>query len=770
MAQFIRPVLNFVLLFIVIASCQDILSDKPSKYDRPQWLAGKLYTQVRSVEELSTFAHCIILTGIDSLIDVSGSYTIFAPTNDAFESWFNTHPEYNRVEDIPIQVLSDLVKYHIVQNPWSKLQLMSLDVHGWIDTLDPNNNKPRGFKRETILRKSDPLFGVEIKGNRVSIVDADQSALRRRVINARKYAPIFFKQYFDIYNLSVNDYEFYFDRPFGDAGDLYFAGARVMGSEIFAENGFVYKIDRVVEPLKNTYEILANKNNGNEFSDFLALLNQFPSFTYNHQQTMRQPGASEGLVVDSLFNLTYPSLAFDFHNERTRAPRGIFGLPSNVSIRYHHGFVAPTNQAFRQFVNEYFVGLNLWGSIDAAPSHLRSIIANTHMSINAIYPTDFVKGFHNGENDIVTVDAGSIVHKEYGSNSSFIGVNNVIVPRAFSSVIGPVYLQRGYSTAMYAIERTGMAPTLKRRNQQYMLFVESDASLLVDSSLMYDFSNNNFSAYVMTGAIPERNNVDTRSLRMLLMNHVGTALPRGHARKEFIPNLAGNYLIVNNETGEVSGTAPTTFGFLGTQTMPNYPRVISADADNGITYDIDNWFSFRQGEIYPTIMQSYPHFHALLQRAGLALTQQFRYSFISDNETYTIFIPTADALAEAGADNLTGGDLRNFILMHFIQGDVIFTDGNKPSGYYQTLRIDERSTAFNTVNTWVYVNPGIDVIDFRDRNGNNYLTVNESDATNITTSRTIVEGTTPPIFPNVVNQAVIHEINKAFVAEQMNTN
>jgi hypothetical protein len=46
----------------------------------------------------------------------------------------------------------------------------------------------------------------------------------------------------------------------------------------------------------------------------------------------------------------------------------------------------------------------------------------------------------------------------------------------------------------------------------------------------------------------------------LLLNHVATEQPKGIAKKEFIPNLAGNYIVVNNETGEIKGTGSTTDG------------------------------------------------------------------------------------------------------------------------------------------------------------------------------------------------------------------
>src|SRR5690606_18535646 len=116
-------------------------------------------------------------------------------------------------------------------------------------------------------------------------------------------------------------------------------------------------------------------------------------------------------------------------------------------------------------------------------------------SINPVYPTDMSKGFYNGENDIVRIDPSNIVYKEFGSNSTFIGLDEAIVPRAFSSVTGPVYLRQGFSKVMYAIESSDLLPLLKRENRNYMFFVESDLNTSSDSSLIYDSFTRRFSAF-----------------------------------------------------------------------------------------------------------------------------------------------------------------------------------------------------------------------------------------------------------------------------------
>ena len=149
----------FTGFFVIFISCRDDFYQN-EKYKRPDWLAGKLYTQIKEQSALSTFARCLELSGYDTIINTSGSYTVFAPDNEAFDLYFQNSPNYNSVEEIPSDELSRIVKYHIVQNPWSKEQLKSLDIYGWIDTLDINNDEPRGYKRETLLREKDQKFGM----------------------------------------------------------------------------------------------------------------------------------------------------------------------------------------------------------------------------------------------------------------------------------------------------------------------------------------------------------------------------------------------------------------------------------------------------------------------------------------------------------------------------------------------------------------------------------------------------------------------------------
>jgi uncharacterized surface protein with fasciclin (FAS1) repeats len=760
----LQKILAF-LFILVLWGCQDDIIDK---YSRPKWLAGKVYTQLKAQPELSTFAKCIELIGYDKILDVSGSYTVFAPSNDAFTLFFQ-NSSYKKVEDIPLAELAEIVKYHIVQNPWSKIQLRSLDVYGWIDTLDINNNKPRGFKRETLFLGKDLKYGIKPDLKNISIIDTLSTTWKRKAAtDSRKYAPIFFKEYLDINDLKSSDFEFYFQRPFENPSDIYFAGAKIIGDEIFAENGFVYVIDKVVTPLKNAQEILKSNSSGQSYTSFLDLIYAFPQFQYNENKTFNQPGASQGFQVDSLFDLSYPELTFNINRENTKAPASASGLPYNVTIRYHHGLMAPTNAAFEEFINQYIAGGKNWGSLKETPRNIKRIIANTYMSTFPVYKTNLEEGFLNGESDLIRLDQSTIVQKQYGSNCTFIGLNKAIIPRAFKSVTGPVYQQRGYSRVMYAIESAGLSSALKRENQNYMLFVESDIKLSQDSSLFYNALTEQFSVFQISGSTYRQIGLTKNDLRNLIMGHIGTTNPKGLAKKEFIKNLGGNYLIINNQTGEIKGTATTMIGYMGAFPATNLkPRQISTNADNGKTFEIDNWFSFSSTDLYSKISASYPKFHNLLVTAGLALVKEYRYSFISESEYYTVFVPNDAAISKINTSAMTKAELQKFLLMHFVQGNIIFTDGNMPSGYYETARVDEKSTQFATVYTQLYIKTEPDKITIKGKSGNDFLVIPESPLVNIITSRTLGTGT--ETIRNILATAVIHEIDNVLQYDALDT-
>jgi uncharacterized surface protein with fasciclin (FAS1) repeats len=592
----------------------------------------------------------------------------------------------------------------------------------------------------------------------------ESNGYRKVFTRSRKYAPLFFNDYFPINDLSFSDYEFYFNRPY-ESGNIYYAEAKILGEEVFAENGFIHKVDRVVQPRLNAEQLLEQEDPIASYKSFLGLIQQFPDFSMNLEESYKQPEARAGEQFDTLYNMNYNEIMYNLHDELTGPNTNI----SNYTTRYQNALLAPTDQAFQKFINEVLTassGYPRWSSYNAVPLEIKKIIANTHLATSPVYETNIIEGFENGAGDIVRIDESDIIKKYYGSNCTFLGLDEVIIPRAFSSVSGPVYLRPGYSVFMYAMEYTKILPAIKDQNAEYALYVIPDLVMQADSSLEViwdDVVANRYRFRSFNRSI-ERFEVQARNhLARRLMNQVGTTLPTGIPRKEFIENLAGNYILVNNEENTVQGGGATVFGYMGDSAIKVYPQLIDEPTDNGQTYSVNTWITPPSSDMYSRLT-SYSKLLELMTKSGLYNPKTYSFTFLTSGEYYTIFVPSEQALIDYGADDLTTDELSSLIKYHFVKGEKIFTDGKQSSGFYETLRVDESSTQFSTRYSKLNIRTGIDIIEILDKNGNPYVTVHEDEnATNLFIA-TDTDNISTSLM-DYITTGVIHEIDQVLIKD-----
>src|SRR4030042_811729 len=224
--KYFHFLLTVAFLVGICWGCHEDITDL-EKYKSPEWLKGKLFTQIKAQEDLNIFISCLEKTGYDTLLNTSGSYTVFAPTDEAFQKFFQDHPVYSSIEDIPVKELDAIIRYQIIYNAWTKRQFQTLDVSGWIDP-DNELSEPRAYKRATLFYEENKSFPAKRFGSYYRIVDSTESTSNKIAYTEfNKYCPIFFQEFFNVYDLNYNDYEFYFNRSF-DPGKIYFAGAEII--------------------------------------------------------------------------------------------------------------------------------------------------------------------------------------------------------------------------------------------------------------------------------------------------------------------------------------------------------------------------------------------------------------------------------------------------------------------------------------------------------------------------------------------------------------
>ncbi|RZJ35521.1 MAG: fasciclin domain-containing protein [Flavobacterium sp.] len=69
---------------------------------------------IQSRAEISTFASALDIAGLSDMLDGSDQYTVFAPTNAAFDNWMLQNG-YSTLSSIPVATLKELLYNHMMQ-------------------------------------------------------------------------------------------------------------------------------------------------------------------------------------------------------------------------------------------------------------------------------------------------------------------------------------------------------------------------------------------------------------------------------------------------------------------------------------------------------------------------------------------------------------------------------------------------------------------------------------------------------------------------------
>ena len=396
-----------------------------------------------------------------------------------------------------------------------------------------------------------------------------------------------------------------------------------------------------------------------------------------------------------------------------------------------------------------------------------------------------------------------IGNKVYCSNRVLVGTNVPIVPRALSSVAGPMYLRPGYSLYLMALRRSGMLDEIKNANKKFSFFAIDDNTFLNDSSLLIMEIDRGSSVYKSLvyydkAYDPARlTNWTSNALFKLISNQVCEGEIEGIATFEFLRTLGRYYLRVNNQTETEFGSSSALVGINGSSDTINNFVKLEEPTLNGSTYKINAFinasstislFAILKGNGFvPNIPtdespnRNSSYFIELCIKAGLANVNGFLANQFSTAGPYTVFAPGHQVLKDYEAfenvklTSLSTDELRKFLLYHFVQGAHIFTDGKQPSGTYRTLRVDEKSTDLNKVYSTVNIETGYDIIRVLNKSGDEMATVQPENQSNpnatFTRTNKIAYVTVPD--PDNANlgsttyaSSVVHEINSVLVYEK----
>lgn len=109
-----KTLLLFLLAAISLSACKKGYNNY---WDHENPKTGFIYDKAKSDSNFTIFAAGLERAGLVKYVNISGLYTVFAPTNEAFYKFFQTRG-YKAIDDVPVSSLFAILSYHIANNMW----------------------------------------------------------------------------------------------------------------------------------------------------------------------------------------------------------------------------------------------------------------------------------------------------------------------------------------------------------------------------------------------------------------------------------------------------------------------------------------------------------------------------------------------------------------------------------------------------------------------------------------------------------------------------
>lgn len=610
------------LIFLPLLGCETMHEKDGSRYS-----LGTTCQILENRGNFTCFIKALDRCGYRRLVDGGGLVTVFAPDDRAFESYLQEHYGTVDVEQVPVDELTLLVGCHMIQFAYTPEDFLSFSMTSsddGTDTGDGSCYKYKTYGRVPVEEYTDPI-----------------NRRRVRLFSREKYMPVFSTRMFakrGIANAEEDYRRFFPDVNWMGTDDRLYAGnAAVVESGIPTDNGYLYVVDKVMEPARTVYKELADPASA-DYSICKRLFDRITLYQYDANLT-KNYAASTG---DSLY-LHYhwkapsrtseiPEIASEwtYHDEN--------GVVFDRGLRYANNCFFPKDEALGAYLREFFKEYGTLTQEDYlalipenAIYHL--LRAHVYGSEDLILPSELdmspIVGV-NGER--FNLSTSELEEVRYCSNGVIYGINKVFVPAVFTHLTAPLFRYPQFAFYARAFNTKNMYQQTVDPSNRFTLFIQDDQDLATAgySSSEGTTTHGDYTFRSKSG------NMNANGISNLLMSQFVygdlPALEETDDLRYFVAKDEKTYFYIKDKTlYDYSGkelTIKATF-----------------ETENGTVYQTDRVIPARAGAYSETgKLPEYAQFKALMIQAGLGNNSGGLVTPITDG---LVFFPTNEAIAAA---------------------------------------------------------------------------------------------------------------------------
>lgn len=474
-------------------SCTD--DEHEALTGQPSWLGNSIYEELQQKGNYSNMLRLIDDLGQTDVLRQTGSKTIFPADDDAFNLWYSTNQWGIRSYDqLSLARKKLMLKNAMIDNAYL-IALMS-NVSG---------NPPQEGKAMRRLTSTSPYDSVYM----MPVSKMPETKYWKELREAGKSVPMFlstqaapmihFLPAFMKYNkITDEDLAILTNHESNSINDSWINGKKVIEADITCKNGYIHRVNGVVESSPSMAELLRQRP---ELSTWSKMLDRFSAPYKNDVTDMtveynRINGTQETCYLMKYFNRQDGKEM----NKQTVyvAPDGIETItdllpfdPGKATYMYSNtmgydmhydagAMIVPTNEAVETWWNTEGRDLkDEYKELDSVPTNTIASLLNVNMLpvFTEAVPSKFKQVLNDAKEEL-GIKPENVKACYMGCNGVVYVVDKVFAPAEFSSVVYPALAHASQMNVLYwAIDHLDFKPYLLSMEAEYAFLLPTNDAM-----------------------------------------------------------------------------------------------------------------------------------------------------------------------------------------------------------------------------------------------------------------------------------------------------
>nr|WP_320059006.1 fasciclin domain-containing protein [uncultured Bacteroides sp.] len=458
----------WVLLLPLLSlwGCDDKMSEH---YEVPTWLKGSAWEVLEEKGNYTIFLEAIEKAGYRPLMEGKSILTVMAPDDAVFTTYLKGHA-YTSVADIEEVELKKLIGFHLLYYSYNKERM--------------ENFRPDGDSEsdEDKLVNAGLYYKFRTRSSSKPTVEQDGTTGKKMTIyHLERFLPVFSHYFFQTKGIDAKtNYEYFYPNSTwkGDNG-FNVSNASVSEYAIIADNGYIYSIDQVLEPLETIYTELEKRDN---YSEFLNLYDIYS--TYEYDKTLSDD-YGKAIGVDSLYlhkhGISLPPIAMEWPVSSYQYVRSLSAISYSV--------FAPSNKALNDFFTRFWDKGGYESLNDIDPLVMKHLLNQFVYGGSVVFPEEINKGeIKNAYGMKISFNTASITDRVMCVNGSLYGMNSMDTPPLFASVAGPAFRDKNSANYLYVLDGSSLMNSLVSDDANFTVLIPTNQQLQESGIYLMNYS------------------------------------------------------------------------------------------------------------------------------------------------------------------------------------------------------------------------------------------------------------------------------------------